>query len=145
MRIKFNWGESTAESELVLEGDISDNKLSPITSLFIDNLTRVIDLDSLPPQITVADMRGKFKAWQESTSTSPSGRHLSRYKLLFKPIDSRLEKHDRTKFSKMQEDIAHLYCNLINYGITHRYSSEIEINCEHYDSKGREQHQNTQA
>ena len=25
----------------------------------------------------------------------------------------------------MQDDISHLYCNLINYGITHRYSFKI--------------------
>ena len=69
MRTKFNWEASTAESELVSEGKFADHELSPITSLFIDNLTRVTDLDSLPPQITVADMKGKFKAWRKSTST----------------------------------------------------------------------------
>ena len=118
MRTKFNWEASTAESKLVLEGKFSDHELAPITSLFIDNLTRVADLDSLSPQITVADMKGKFKAWCESTSTSPSGWHLSHYKLLFQPIDSQLEPQDITKFKEMQDDIAHLYCNLIYYGIT---------------------------
>ena len=51
-------GNTNFASELVLEGKFSDHKLAPITSLFIDNLTRVTDLDSLPPHITVADMRG---------------------------------------------------------------------------------------
>ena len=37
----------------------------------------------LPDQhITVEDLRGVFKTWRESTSTSPSGRHLGHMKTL---------------------------------------------------------------
>ena len=122
MQTKFNWEASTAESELVLEGQFSNHELTSITSLFIDNLTQATDLDSLPQHLTVSDMRGKFKIWCKGTSTSLSGHHHSHYKLLFQPIDNRMEPQDRTKFKEMQEDIALLYCDLISYAITHRYS-----------------------
>ena len=89
---------------------------------FFDNLTRVTDLDSIPDKITVKQMWAKFMIWIEATSTSPSGRHLFHYKLLFQPIDPRLEKPDRQKFQEMQENIANMHCSMINYATTHRYS-----------------------
>ena len=104
-----------------MEGQFSDDEMTPTTSLFIDDLTQVTDLDSLPQHLTVSAMQGKFKIWHKGTSTSPSGRHLSHYKLLFRPIDNQMEPQDRIKFKKINDDIAHLYCNLINYAITSRY------------------------
>ena len=67
-------------------------------------------------------MRAKFMIWREAISISPSGQHLSHYKLLFQPIDPRLEKPDRLKFQDMQDTITNMYCSMINYAIIHRYS-----------------------
>ena len=107
-----------------MEGNYKDKELEPITQFFLDNFTRVTYLDSIPGKITVKQMLAKFMIWREATSTSPSGCHLSHYKLLFQPIDPRLEKPDRQKIQEMQESIANMYCSMINYAITHRYSFE---------------------
>jgi hypothetical protein len=34
------------------------------------------ELDTIPAELTMKDFAGKIKSWQESTTTSPSGRHL---------------------------------------------------------------------
>ena len=124
MKKKFNWNASTHEAELVLEGNYEDDELSDIARLFLDNMTRVTDLEGLPPMVTKEDLRGKFKKWRESTSTSPSGRHLGHYKILFQTIDKSLEDGERTKLRGMQDDIATSYTMMINYAIKHRYSYE---------------------
>jgi len=74
--------------------------------MFLDSMTRMTELDSLTPDITVADLRGKFSKWRESTSTSPSGRHLGHYKLLFQKINKSLTADERQKYMAMQEEIA---------------------------------------
>jgi len=87
MKSKFNWNATTKEADLVLNGGYDDVEISEISRMFLDSMTRTTKLDSLTPDITVADLRGKFSKWRESTSTSPSGRHLGHYKLLFQTID----------------------------------------------------------
>ena len=73
---ELNWSASTGTAELILEGDYHNSELNSITQLLIDNCTRVTDLDSLEPTITEKDMKRKYTRWKESTTTSPSGRHL---------------------------------------------------------------------
>ena len=72
---------------MVLKGEYSDPKLDEIQKLFLDNLTRVTEVDELFKFVTVEEFRGKMKAWRESTTTSPSGRHLGHYKLLIATIN----------------------------------------------------------
>ena len=42
----------------------------------------ILSADPIPTDISEADITRGFKAWRESTSTSPSGRHLGHYKAL---------------------------------------------------------------
>ena len=91
MKTRFNWSASTQESELVLAGEYEEEDLGQLSRLFLDNLCRVTELDSQPALFKMSDLRGKYKVWREGTSTSPSGRHLGHFKLLFKNIDERLE------------------------------------------------------
>ena len=124
MKSKFIWNATTKEAELVLNGDYDDAELSEISRMFFNSITRMTELDSLTPDITVADLRGKFSKWRELTSTSPSGRHLGHYKLLFQTIDRSLTADERTKYMAMQEEIAECYVALLNYAIRHNYSLE---------------------
>ena len=41
--------------------------------------------------ITTEDFDGKMRKWKETTSTSPSGRHLGHYKVLVSTIDRSLQ------------------------------------------------------
>jgi len=118
LKKKFNWSATTAVAEKVLQGDYSDEDLEEIQRLFVDNCRRVTELDSLSPKITIADLKGMFTKWRENTSTSPSGRHLGHYKILFSRVDHRLPEDERIK--AQQKDIHQLYADMIK----HKYSYE---------------------
>ena len=87
MKKRFNWSALTVKAEMVLEGEYSEPELDEIQKLFLDNLIRVTETDKLFKFVTKEEFRGKMKAWRESTSTSPSGRHLGHYKSLITTID----------------------------------------------------------
>ena len=122
LKHRFNWSASTREAELVLEGEYSSTDIDDISRLLLDNLTRVTDLDSVPAKVTVEQMKGKYSKWNEATSTSPSGRHLGHYKVLFKTVDRTCSPPERQALREIQDDIAHMYVSMINYAIKHRYS-----------------------
>jgi hypothetical protein len=52
MKHKFNWKASTNEAELVLEGEYEDETISEVTRLFLDNITRVTEVDEDVKYIT---------------------------------------------------------------------------------------------
>ena len=122
MKQKFNWNATTNEAELVLEGDYNDEDISITTKMLLDNMTRVTELDELTATVTRKELKGKFLAWRESTSTSPSGRHLGHYKVLFSTIDHRLHEGERTKYRSFQDEIADCYVIMLNYAINYNYS-----------------------
>ena len=106
MKTRFNWSVSTREFELVLAGEYDDSELEQLSQFFLDNLSRVTELDSQPALIKVSDLRGKYTVWQDATSASPSGRHLGHFKLLFRDIDQQLKEEEREQLQGIQEAIA---------------------------------------
>ena len=97
LKSKFNWNALTNEAKLVLEGKYTDDDLNEVQCLFIDHLQRVTPTDKFDGKITYKDMKQKMRLWQEMTSTSPSGRHLGHYKILFVPIDCSLPAEERAE------------------------------------------------
>ena len=83
MKHEFNWSASTNSAELVLHGEYTNQELDEVMNLLLDNMSRPTELDSLKATITKKEMGGKMKVWRETTTTSPSGRHLGHYKALF--------------------------------------------------------------
>jgi hypothetical protein len=124
MKHKFNWSASTNEAELVLKGEFDGDEVSEIARLMLDNMTRVTEVEDDVRFVTKKEFVGKFKSWRESTSTSPSGRHLGHYKSLVSTIDRSLEDGERTKYRAYQDEITECYLGLINYAIKHKYSLE---------------------
>ncbi|OEU15138.1 hypothetical protein FRACYDRAFT_239817 [Fragilariopsis cylindrus CCMP1102] len=124
MKHKFNWNASTNEAELVLQGEYEDEEITEITRLMLDNLTRITDVDDSPKFLTTEEFKGKFRVWRESTSTSPSGRHLGHYKALVVTIDRSLKEEEREALRNIQEAITKCYVHMINYAIKHKYSLE---------------------
>ena len=104
------------------EGNYEDNGIDKISRLLLDNMTRVIELDSIPAQVKVSDLRKRFTKWRESASTSVSGRYLDYYKCLFQAIDRRLARKERENLRTIQETIADYYTAMINYAIKRHYS-----------------------
>ena len=87
MKEKFDWAGSTDEADMTLNGTYVDADMSSAQQLFTKNLVRVTDPDASTQTLTYKEFRSKMKIWRESTSTSPSGRHLGHYKVLVSPID----------------------------------------------------------
>ena len=65
-----------------------------------------------------------MKAWRDSTTTSPSGRHLGHYNSLIATINRLLDEEEREQLQQIQQDIMSCYIGVINYAIKHRYSLE---------------------
>jgi hypothetical protein len=88
------------------------------------------DLDILPATISEEEFRGKILSWKETTSTSPSGRHLGIYKSLFAPgpYHNNPEDDEETRnyycLRNSQLDIRNLTLEIINYCIHTGYILE---------------------
>ena len=61
---------------MVLEGKYTEKDFGEIERMFLDHLVRVSKSDRFKGEVTIDDFKKKMKKWRESTSTSPSGRHL---------------------------------------------------------------------
>jgi hypothetical protein len=77
--------------------------------------------DTVTGFVAVDELLGKFKSWNEKTSTSPSGRHLGLYKALvarlyFKDLD------DKAELEAIRKSLTQVHVNLINYCLKFRYS-----------------------
>ena len=105
MKRKFDWAASTDEAELTLSGEYSDNECDDIQQLYLDNLKRVTDKKAATRFITESEFKGKIKVWRETTSTSPSGRHLGHYKVLYSTVDRSLDPPMQQKLRDIQSDI----------------------------------------
>jgi hypothetical protein len=63
-------------------------------------MTGVTEAEETPPTfLTMKEFTGKFRVWRESTSTSPSGRHLGQYKALVACIDRSLDDGKRKQLN----------------------------------------------
>ena len=102
---QLNWSASTGTAELILQGQYQNEELHHITQLLIDNCTRVTDLDILEPSITEQDLKRKYIRWKESTSTSPSGRHLGHWKVLWRHPPNDIADEDKEDFYDAQQQI----------------------------------------
>ena len=90
MKQKFDWNISTEEIEEVLKGTYNnqeDADLTEIMELILTNCVQTAPSKETNAAITVTQLRREMKVWRESTTTSPSGRHLGHYKSLFTVID----------------------------------------------------------
>ena len=66
-----------------------------------------------------------MKHWREITSTSPGGRHLGHYKILFYPINNSLSAKKQQELQAILKVIAQYYLNLINYATKHKDSFKL--------------------
>ena len=77
-----DWCASTLESDQLLEGEFDTTQITGVGRILMEKLKATTDLNSMSAGITEEDWAGKFRVWNENTSTSPSGMHLSHHKCL---------------------------------------------------------------
>ena len=118
------WAATLLTSDLILQGEYRVQEFdTPQCKELLAACKAKTELNSIPHEMTMADFRGEMKTWRESTTTSPFGRHLARYKALFTniPIDPQEGPEKELSLSDKQEKIAEVKLAIINYCKRHMY------------------------
>ena len=123
-----NWTADTPTCEEILNGyhQIDTIDTIPQCQSLLDSCKVATELDLLPYVITEKEFEGKIRSWSESTTTSPSGRHLGRYKVLYTdiPQDETDILEGDVSLKTKQSFIARAVVTVINYCIRTGYVLE---------------------
>ena len=134
---ELDWAATTPVAETLLQGQYTQRSIVPDCDDLLQACTSKAKLDQLPAELTRAEFRGKIKTWRETTTTSPSGRHLGRYKALFaagaleedgdecsvatSSSDRQNSLLQEVSFRDKQEWLASFVLSVINYCIRNNY------------------------
>ncbi|MFM8621857.1 MAG: hypothetical protein ACKOB3_00515, partial [Holophagaceae bacterium] len=84
LKSTIDWGANSKESEEVLDGDyIPPAAFQSLCSEVLQECKRKAEDELVEASTSPEEFKGKMKRWKESTTTSPSGRHLGRYKAMY--------------------------------------------------------------
>lgn len=124
LELDIDWAASTEAAEAILAGHYNKQIQVPNCDDLIRKCKAITELDNLPCTITTEEFCGKIKSWRESTTTSPSGRHLGRYKALYTPIrqDEEEVAEGEITIKDKQKAIASLLLSVINYCLRNSYA-----------------------
>lgn len=119
----LDWEASSPFVEDVLTGEYSTTVTTAQCAQLLQECKSTSDLDVIPATLTMDEFSGKIKKWREATTTSPSGRHLGRYKALFKPgsYDANTDPDTAREFEAKQTAIAEIIVSIINYCIRNNH------------------------
>jgi hypothetical protein len=117
----FDFEGATQTSNLVLEGDYTNDETNAITSAVIKFARKRTTLDATSWSITEHEFLGKIKNWNESTSTSPSGVNLSHYHALWRPFNKPLDSQEGLQLATIQALLLKSRVALINYALRTGY------------------------
>ena len=119
----LDWTASLPAADEILAGShIPSPELSALCKSVLLECKAVAALDALPAALSPSGFSGKIKKWREATTTSPSGRHLGRYKALFATGSYIPDPDDNGQgafevFEAKQAAISELILRLINFCI----------------------------
>jgi hypothetical protein len=115
----LSWEGDTHAADLILRGEYTNDELEDVTQLLLKHCESVSPLDAIEPEITLAAFTGKLRIWRESTSTSPSGRHLGHYKTLSRPIAYACDIEERDELEEFRLALLQAHLDIINYCLRH--------------------------
>ena len=72
-----DWQASTYQAELILNKTFQQDELNELSTSLIHHMKKKTALDTIWSTITIDEWKNKIKVYKESTSTSPSGFHLT--------------------------------------------------------------------
>ena len=117
-----DWTATSPASEAILIGTFTtDIGISDICKRLLHHCQNRTGNDTIPALLTEEEFRGKLRVWNERTTTSPSGRHLGRYKALYAKSIYPPESNDHETFLRKQESIRTLILQIINFCIATNY------------------------
>lgn len=123
LQTDIDWAASTVTATHILSGEYSKDLPNPTCKLLIESCRAQTTLDDIPAELNMLEFKSKIKTWRESTTTSPSGRHLGRYKSLFatgEPTPA-ISNTETNTLQTQQETIASCILSVINYCIRHKH------------------------
>jgi hypothetical protein len=121
----LDWTASMPAADEILQGSyVPSEELSEMCKQVLQECKSSAALDHVPAELTLEEFTAKIQSWREATTTSPSGRHLGRYKALFGTSIYLLEPDDNgngpfEQFLVKQKEIAALIVQIINFCIQH--------------------------
>jgi hypothetical protein len=125
---QVNWTADTPTCNEILHGhhQVDSINLIPQCQALLDACKVATQLDIINHEITEKDFKGKIRSWNESTTTSPSGRHLGRYKVLYTiiPQDDDEILEGNISIKEKQAFIIWSIITIINYSLRTRYVME---------------------
>jgi hypothetical protein len=109
---KIGFGANANRTEQILDGsddvkDITDNEWS---RYLLKSMRR--HSKEIKNEITTEKMMDKYRRWKERTITSPSGRHLGHFHVLFRPLKAKNDK-DRERLEGIRQDIIALHAIML--------------------------------
>ena len=113
---------SSNECELILEGNYTNDELDETTQCLIKNLKKCTQLDEIKSELTLEEFQGKIKAWDERTTTSPSGVHLGHLKSYFAPHSLEPGSDEANEWEDNRRMLLKIHLGLLNYALRLRYS-----------------------
>ena len=83
----LNWAADSKLADSILDGTCQIQSITKDTNLqfVLQQCKRLCK--EVPTSITTSNLRSLFKCWHETTTTSPSGRHIGIYKTIFNQND----------------------------------------------------------
>ena len=118
----IDWGASSHISELILEGTFHPLEVNSLTSKLIWHMKHCASLDQILDTLTTTEWIGKISAWPQTTSTFPSGFHLSHSKALVAKHDLTLGSLAHAALEEQREQLIQWQVDLLNAAIKHQYS-----------------------
>ena len=118
----LGWGAQTDTAEALLSAS-TDSALLSSDTYAAEILAKCRRLNpEASPHITLDQLQQFYLKWRVSTSTAPSGRHLSHYHLLFHPHG--ISDDDPSLYSTLQDaktTLWKLHHTAVDYGTTHGF------------------------
>lgn len=108
----LDWAGLLPTALSILEGKFETEHLSEIQSTILKHCKSKFDHPIVHRELSPADIVGKLKNWKETTSTSPSGQHLSHSQAMVQSLQFIQE---REKLKEYQQAIINLYTDVNNY------------------------------
>jgi hypothetical protein len=118
----IDWGASTHQAELILEGNFHTDEIEQLAKDLQRHMRKRTDLDSIPGLLTIEEWIGKIAAWKESTTTSPSGFHLTHSKSLVAKHDLELNTPEGAMLESKRIQLIDWQVRILNVAIKQGHS-----------------------
>jgi len=118
----LTWSGTSDSATAILDGRFPIEELSlPEAETTILRLLKRIEHREISTTISADDLSKAFRRWRESTSTSPSGRHLGHYKALLSGTTNDQRSEDGQSPASAQTRLMTIHSNFLTASLRHHH------------------------